>query len=144
MLRGEAASLREAEASQPRDCREATCQMRSPPLMPRRNLEDIDLGCDQGRPGTRIEPSHGSERPTQADDPLYLIVGSAGIVIWGSSFSDAFAYRPSGSAPITSSPPRSGRWRSVPPATPALCTGCGLGPITGEIQIVSGLVSQHL
>jgi hypothetical protein len=26
MLRGEAASLREAEASQPRDCRERTCQ----------------------------------------------------------------------------------------------------------------------
>jgi hypothetical protein len=43
MLRGEAALLREAEASQPRDGREPTCQTITTPLMPRRNPERIDL-----------------------------------------------------------------------------------------------------
>jgi hypothetical protein len=79
-LRGEAASLREAEASQPRDCRGTDMPDDYHPPMPRRNPEDIDLGAIKTDLEFLIERGERF-RNEQALKPLYTIVGSAGIVV---------------------------------------------------------------
>ena len=80
MLRGEAASLREAEASQPRDCREPTCQTITTHRCRRRNPEDIDLGAIKADLEFLIERGEQFRRE-QALKPLYTMIGSAAIVI---------------------------------------------------------------
>ena len=75
MLRGEAASLREAEASQPRDMPDDY----HPPIL-RRNPEDIDLGAIKADLEFLIERTERF-RKEQALKPLYTMIGSAAIVI---------------------------------------------------------------
>jgi hypothetical protein len=84
MLSGEAASLREAEASQPKT--DMPDDHHFP--RPRRQPEDIDLGAIKAYLEFLIE--RVSKLPTrweQALKPLYVIAGSAGLVIlWFESF----------------------------------------------------------
>jgi hypothetical protein len=80
VLRGEAASLREADASQPRDLAGTDMPDDQHPPTPRRNPEDIDLGAIKADLEFLIERTERF-RKEQALKPLYTMIGSAAIVI---------------------------------------------------------------
>jgi hypothetical protein len=62
------------------------------PLMPRRNLEDVDLAAIKVDLKFIIEQQARTHKE-QVLKPLYIMVGSAGPLSPGSSFSGVFAYR---------------------------------------------------